>query len=279
MGFKIGVMLDSFRDSMDNSLKKTVQVGASGLQVYATSGEMAPEAMDKAKRKEFVKKVQDHGLVISALCGDLGWGFHNPDKNPESIARSKQILLLAKDLECDIVTTHIGVVPQAQTHPRYSIMQDACGELARFADSVDAHFAVETGPEKSEVLKGFLDGLHSKGVAVNFDPANLVMVAADDPALAVHNLREYIVHTHAKDGIQHFYRKPEYVYGIEPDPAPPEAGGFSEVPLGQGQVQYDTYLAALADIGYHGFLTIEREVGEDPYADILNAAVFLRGKI
>jgi sugar phosphate isomerase/epimerase len=38
-------------------------------------------------------------------------------------------------------------------------------------------------------------------------------------------------------------------------------------------------MRALQDIGYKGFLTIERECGADPAADIVMAADFLRGKM
>ena len=55
--------------------------------------------------------------------------------------------------------------------------------------------------------------------------------------------------------------------------------GFKEVPLGEGEVDWDAYLAALRDIGYDGFLTIERETGADPEADIVMAVDFLRAKI
>ena len=51
---------------------------------------------------------------------------------------------------------------------------------------------------------------------------------------------------------------------------------FLETPLGEGKVDFDAYLAALRDIGYHGFLTIEREVGDDPARDIGAAVQFLR---
>ena len=81
------------------------------------------------------------------------------------------------------MTTHIGVVPESPEHERYKIMQAACAELAEYADSVDAHFAIETGPETSATLKKFLDSLGSRGVGVNLDPANLVMVTGDDPVL------------------------------------------------------------------------------------------------
>ena len=39
------------------------------------------------------------------------------------------------------------------------------------------------------------------------------------------------------------------------------------------------YLKALDDIGYKGFLTIEREVGDNPEADIRKAVSFLEGYI
>lgn len=209
--FSIGVMLESFRQPTQVALKKAREVGAKGIQMYAVSGEHAPEALAGAKRRELLDMVKSEGLVFSALCGDLGKGFHNLGLNPELIEKSKRILDLAKDLETDIVTTHIGVVPEDPGHERYKIMQEACFQLAEYADSVGAHFAIETGPETSAVLKGFLDGLHSTGVAVNLDPANLVMVTGDDPVQAVHNLKDYIVHTHAKDGVRNYYRNPEEV--------------------------------------------------------------------
>ncbi|MBC8611639.1 putative L-xylulose 5-phosphate 3-epimerase [uncultured Ruminococcus sp.] len=276
--FSIGVMLESFRTDIPNALKKAALLGAQGIQVYATTGELSPEMMTKEKRREFLKMVKDHGLIISALCGDLGHGFGNPEKNPELLEKSKRILDLAKELETDIVTTHIGVVPADPAHPRYGVMQQACFELAQYADSLDAHFAIETGPETSATLKRFLDGLHSTGVAVNLDPANLVMVTEDDPVRAVHTLKDYIVHTHAKDGRRNFYRDPEVIYGlVEEEMLASES--FTELPLGEGKVPFPEYLKALDEIGYHGFLTIEREVGEEPEKDIQTAMAYLKALI
>ena len=276
--FSIGVMLESFRTDTETALKKAAAMGAKGVQVYATHGDMAPENLVGQKRKDFLKMVKDNGLVISALCGDLGHGFGNAELNPGLIEQSKRILEMAKELETDIVTTHIGVVPGDPAHERYQIMQDACGQLAQYADSLDAHFAIETGPETAETLKGFLDRLHSTGVAVNLDPANLVMVTGDDPVKAVYTLKDYIVHTHAKDGRRNYYREPEAVYGLTEDEmlASPS---FIELPLGDGDVPFPAYLKALDEIGYHGFLTIEREVGDDPEGDIRKAVDFLNAHI
>lgn len=273
--FSIGVMLDSFRTDVNTALDKAKELGAQGIQVYATRGEMSPREMTHQRRREFLKAVKDRGLVISALCGDLGQGFGNPEKNPVLIEESKRILDLAKDLETDVVTTHIGVVPGDSSHPRYGIMQDACGKLAAYADSLQAHFAIETGPEPAATLKNFLDGLHSTGVAVNLDPANFVMVTGDDPVQAVYALKDYIVHTHAKDGRRLHYVDPEILYGmVESEML--QDNSYIELPLGQGDVDFPNYLKALNEIGFTGFLTIEREVGENPAADIALAVRFLQ---
>lgn len=276
--FPIGVILESFRVDRSTAIRKAAAIGANGIQMYSTSGENAPENLSAQARKDLLREVKDNGLVFSALCGDLGHGFGNAELNPQLIEKSKRIIDLAKELETDVVTTHIGVVPSDPDHPRYKIMQEACFTLAAYADSVDAHFAIETGPETSLVLKNFLDSLNSTGVAVNLDPANLRMVTGDDPVQAVYNLRRYIVHTHAKDGNKLRDGNPEYIYGVT-HPIPVEVQNtryFEEVPLGTGSVDFPAYLKALEDIGYKGFLTIEREAGEDPAADIKTAYDFLK---
>ncbi len=281
--FQIGVMVDSFRMGLEEGIKKSREVGATGIQIYATQGRMAPENLTTAERKEILDVIKSNGLVVSALCGDLGGhGFAKPEDNSWKIEKSKRIMDLAKDLETNVVTTHIGVVPEDQYHPRWNILQDACGELAEYGSEVEAFFAIETGPEKASTLKKFLDSLNSSGVAVNYDPANLVMVTGDDPVAGVHILKDYIVHTHAKDGIMKQQTDPEKIYNFFAE------GGigdlrledyFEETTLGQGQVDFDQYLKALWDVGYRGFLTIEREVGEDPGKDIGQAVVFLLDKI
>ncbi len=275
--FDIGVIVDSFRLPTKDAIVRAAEIGAQGLQMYCTKGENAPENLTGAKRRELLDFVKSNGLVFSAICGDLGMGFGNPQKNPALIEKSKRIMELAKELETDIVTTHIGVVPSDSSHDRYKIMQQACHELAEYADTLGAHFAIETGPETSATLKTFLDALGSKGVAVNLDPANLVMVTGDDPVQAVYTLKDYIVHTHAKDGIKLKDGDPECIYHVvHPIPEEYSQGGyFEEVPLGTGGVPFPAYLKALEDVGYKGFLTIEREVGDNPAADILTAVNYL----
>ena len=273
---KIGVMVESFKSSSIDSIvesdnpmqvftagvKKAAQLGAAGIQAYATFGALQFDEMNKAKIKEVLDIVKSNGLIFSAICGDFGGhGFEDKSENVKKVENSKRVLDLAKELECDIVTTHIGTVPGEECEKK-DIMREACRELAVYADSIGSAFAVETGPEPCVLLGSFLDSLGAMGVRVNFDPANLVMCVADDPVKGVEILKKYIVHTHAKDGVMVGSRE-----------------GYRELPLGQGDVDFDNYLLALDKIGYTGFLTIEREVGDDREADIKLAKDFLTEKL
>jgi len=287
--FKIGIIVDSFRVGVREGLVKSKALGAEGVQIYAVSGEMDPANLNAAARKEWKSYIESLGLEISALVGDLGGhGFQDKTVNAAKIEKSKRILDLAVELGTNVVTTHIGIVPDDKNGEVYESLHNACYELSRYATSMNAFFAIETGPETSAHLKSFLDGLGSKGVSVNYDPANLVMVTGDDPVQGVYNLKDYIVHTHAKDGVQLRKVDPRLVYGAlgfepldhEKMAQDAESGDvFREVPLGEGKVDWDGYLKALRDIGYNGYLTIEREVGANPEADISAAVQFLKSRI
>ena len=131
------------------------------------------------------------------------------------------------------------------------IMRKACRELAVYADSIGSAFAVETGPEKADILCDFLDSLGAGGVRVNFDPANLVMVAGDRPEIAVRSLGKYIVHTHEKDGVMlgHTDKTMSVKIGGEAVDHQQLIGmgrTYLELPLGEGDVDFDLYLPALA---------------------------------
>ncbi len=271
---KIGAMSESFKTSFEESAKKISKLGIEGMQIYAWN-EVFNGELTSSRLKEIKSVLDGEGLEFSAICGDFGCKMYY-EKDRTLIDREKRVLEMAKELGTNIVTTHIGVVPETKDCVQYESMHEVCKELADFAKSVGGHFAVETGPERAELLKAFLDDLGSDGVAVNFDPANLVMAAGDDPVKAVYTLRDYIVHTHAKDGVQFepldtkALYAPRY-YGV------PSGGwnSFKEVPLGEGGVDWKNYIKALNDIGYKGYLTIERECGENPEQDIIKAVGFL----
>ena len=74
-------------------------------------------------------------------------------------------------------------------------------------------------------------------------------------------------------------KDPEIIYGLKENEEAAWGVAFQEMPLGQGNVDFQNYLKALEEIGYKGYLTIEREVGDNPKLDIQNAVKFLENKL
>ena len=96
------------------------------------------------------------------------------------------------------------------------------------------------------------------GLAVNYDPANLLMNGFD-PLAQLPALGGKIVHVHAKDA---------------------RSGGASrstrEVPLGHGDVDWLQVLGTLSAMEFTGFVTVEREGGTDRAADVSAGVAFLK---
>ena len=255
---KVGVMIESFRLGVRDGIRKAAELKADGFQIYVTGGEMAPWNLSKTGRRDFLRLVKSQGLEVSALCGDFGGGgFAKKEALDERIEKTRQVLDLSRDLKVPVVTTHVGVIPDDQNAPATAAMREAINEVGAYAEKVGSVLATETGPESGKLMADFLKTLKGGGVRVNYDPANLVMMGFDH-VQGVRDLGPCIVHTHAKDGL----RTPE--------------GKRQEVPLGKGQVRWEEYLAALEEVGYDGFFTIEREVGDNPVKDVREAIAFLR---
>ena len=276
---KIGVITDCFKKTHEEGIKQAAILGLDGVQIYATTGEFSP-ALSAEEKAEYKRLLQEKGLVVSALCGDMGgYGFEIAKDNAERIEKTKHIIDLAVEFGAKVVTTHIGVIPEEKSHPRYEVMLTALTECGLYAKEKGVTLAIETGPEKAKTLLMFLEDTKG-GVGVNLDPANFTMVTGQDAVEAVYLLKDYIVHTHAKDGkMLNKNQNPTDVYhafavgGVD---ALNACEGFKELPLGEGDVDWDNYLKTLKEIGYDGFLTIERECGDNPEKDIAQAVSFLK---
>jgi len=280
---KIGVITDCFKKSLAQSIQLAAHLGLQGVQIYATTGSFSPESLTDSQKDDYKKLLSQNGLVVSALCGDMGgYGFEIAEDNRARIEKTKRIIDLAVEFGTHIVTTHIGVIPEDPSDPRYSVMLDALTACGLYAKAKGVTLAIETGPEMASTLLRFLQSTQG-GVGVNLDPANFTMVTGQDAVEAVYLLKDYIVHTHAKDGIMlNPNQKAADVYhafavgGID---ALNACSGFKEMPLGEGDVDWHNYIRALNDIGYNGFLTIEREAGNQPEEDIAKAVAFLKNLI
>jgi len=254
---KIGLVLEALGLDVRQGLRAAAGLGFQGVQIDATSRALAPEALTQSGRRDLRAMLRSHNLQISALGGNLGrGGFAAPAFVDEAVGRTRRIIELAADLDVGVVTTFIGQVPEDRDAATATLMAEALNEAGRHAENYGRFLATETGAEPPARLAEFLGSLDTEGIRVNYDPGNLAM-AGFDPAGGVFDLKGRIVHTHAKDGRRH------------PD------GSRQETPLGEGDVDWLAYIAALDSVGYDGFLTIEGDLGADPIEAARRGKAFL----
>ncbi|HMP05921.1 MAG TPA: sugar phosphate isomerase/epimerase [Lacipirellulaceae bacterium] len=126
-----------------------------------------------------------------------------------------------------------------------AVARHACDDLARRGQALH----LETGQEPAEVLTAFLADVERPNLFVNFDPANMILYGAGEPLPALRALGGYVRSVHCKDAT--WSDRPGETWG-------------QETPLGEGAVDFPAYLRTLAEIGYAGPLTIEREIPQEP---------------
>ena len=254
---KIGIRLESFGLPLRQALLEAERLGVSGVQVDA-AGDLAPAALSQTGRRAFLHLLRAHHLELTALGCPLRRGLDVADNQDERINHVKKALDLSFDLGPRIVIVQAGQIPDAADSPPGLLLREALLALGQHGDRVGVVLALETGLEAGAVLAGFLDRFDTGGLGANLDPANLLMHGFD-PYESLRALRWRIVHGHAKDA-----RRAAASLAAQ------------EVPLGHGDIDWLQYLSVLAEVDYKGWLTIERETGDNRPADVAAGVGFLR---
>ena len=195
--------------------------------------------------------------VTSAVCSYAGEDYSNLEAihrtvgftaeplRAERIARTKAVSEFARGLGISALSCHIGFIPTNPKEALYEELSDLTKLLCDYCGSHNQDFVLETGQEPAEVLLAFIHHVDRQNLKVNFDPANMIMYASGDPLAALDILSPHVLSVHCKDA--HF----------------PLAGGIGllgeECALGDGEVNFPSFLQQLKEMDYQGALTIERE--------------------
>jgi sugar phosphate isomerase/epimerase len=253
----LGVRLESLGLSLRRALQETQRLGVSGVQVDA-AGDLAPNNLSQTGRREFRHLLRSYNLELTALGCPLRRGLDVVENQEARIDHVKSVMSLSFDLDPRVVIVQAGHVPEKEDDPRMRLLTEALQALAQYGDRVGATLALETGLESGEVLHRFLDGFDTGALAVNFDPANLLL-SGFDPFASARALRGRMVHAHAKDARRAGVNRTA-----------------QEVPLGHGDLDWMMLVSVLEEIEYRGWLTVERETGDHRAADVAAGVAFLR---
>ena len=179
-------------------------------------------------------------------------GFIPEATRAEREARSRDVVHTAAEMGVGIFACHIGFVPEDENHPDFIAVRDMVRRICDHCAQHGITFALETGQETAPTMMHFIERVERPNLKINFDPANMILYGTAEPIGALEIMAPKVISVHCKDGNW--------------PPADPDSLG-TEMPLGEGQVGMDKFVAKLKEIGYKGPLTIEREVALDQDMD------------
>ena len=217
---------------------------------------------------DYLAAVQKHGWTISSTMIDFPQEDYTTLDSikvtggigPDEYWQQNQKLFVGAveatvKLGVKYLSMHAGFIDESD--PAYTKkFYDRIRCLADAANQKNIMLLLETGQETAEELKHFLEKLDHSAIAVNFDPANMILYDKGDPIEAVRVLAPWVKHIHIKDATR---TKQPGTWG-------------AEVPWGDGEVGLEAFLNVLQDVAFAGAMAIEREAGDDRFADIKLAA-------
>lgn len=234
------------------------QVGVPTIQLHAPHRQ--------SRTAETVKKLRDQLQQINVTLTCVFGGFEGesyadipsvgrtiglvpPATRQERLQELKEISDFTRDMGCDAVGLHIGVVPHDVNDPERAGIIEVTRQLCSHCAGNDQFVHLETGQESADDLIAFIEEVGHDNLRINFDPANMILYGMGEPLEALRKVAKWVRSVHCKDAT--WSDQPGVTWG-------------QEVPLGEGAVDIKAYLQTLKEIGYTGPLTIEREIPQDP---------------
>jgi len=234
------------------------ELGIPTIQLHAPK----PESRTEQNAGQFLARLKELGIAITAVFGGFEGesyadiptvvrtvGLVPPETRAARTQEMEEIADFARLLGVDVVALHVGFIPHDRSAPLYGEVLAVTRDICDHCRNNGQRLHLETGQETADALLAFIGDVGRDNLFVNFDPANMILYGSGEPIEALRKVGSYVRSVHCKDA--KWAAKPGEEWG-------------TEVPFGTGEVGAENFLRTLAELGYDGPLTIEREIPEDP---------------
>ncbi len=255
--FQLGIVLETTGLPVRQALAAASRLGVAGVQIDAV-GDLAPDRLTATGRRDFRNLLKSYNLELTAVHCPLRKGLDAAEHQQQRIEHVRKAMQFAFDLGPRVAVAPMPKVPTDPASPRAVTLRETLLDLGGFGDRVGVRLALEGGLDPGEATRDYLAAFDTGGLAVNFDPANFLF-NGHDPVKSLTAFAGNVIHTHARDGRSATL-----------------SGGAKEVPVGAGDIEWMAYVATLEAVEYRGYLVVDRETGENRFADVAAGVKFLR---
>lgn len=259
----LGIWRGQTQLSVDDFLVKAKQLGFDGVLLVAKRPHVSPLDYDEAARKRLRARIQELGLELVGLAGytDFTAGVDKPGVPNIEIqaAYVGEVAKLARDLGTNMVRIFTGYEREGVPYDKqYALVLEGLRLAGKEAAKYDVTLAVQNHHDIAlhhDEMYWLLKEVNLPNVRAGWDAwsPTLEGLSGDQLRQSILKMKPYIVHTIAAD----YVKMSRYKYQHELTNYSKVQTAMRAVPMGEGIIDYKTFIGTLREIGYPGYLTYE----------------------
>ena len=258
-----GVWRGQARLGVEEFLDKAKQLGFDGVMLVAKRPHVSPLDYDAAARRALRRKIEGLGLELVCMAGytDFTAGVDKAGiPNVEiQAAYVGEVAKLAKDLGTDMVRVFTGYErPGIPFDKQYALVVQGLKLAGKQAAEHGVTLAVQNHHDIAshhEMMYWLLNEVNLPNVKAAFDPwtPTLQGLSPGQIRQAVLKMKPFIIHTTAAQYVRQprFHYEHNFTNFIEGETL------IRAVPMDRGIIDYKTFINALKEIGYQGYIAYE----------------------
>lgn len=258
-----GIWRGQERLSVDEFLEKAKELEYDGVMLMTKRPHLSPLDYDKEDRARLKQKIHGLGLTLVGLAGysDFTAGIDKGGIPHTEIqaAYIGQVAELARDLGTNMVRIFTGYErPGIPYDQQYATVVEGLKMAAREAQKYDVTLVVQNHHDIAlhhDAMYWLLKEVNMPNVVAGWDAWSPTLEGLSEEELrqSVLKMKPFIANTIAADYVilPRYHYESSLTNYIEDKPV------IRATPMGQGIVDYRTFIGTLKEIGYQGYLVYE----------------------
>jgi sugar phosphate isomerase/epimerase len=249
--------------TVDQFLVKAKELGFDGVMLAAKRPHVSITDYDDAARQKLRARIKELGLELVCLAGycDFTAGVDKagiPNTEIQAVYVG-ELARLARDLGTNMVRIYTGYErPEIPYDKQYALVVEGLQMAGKLASKYGVTLAVQNHHDIAlhhEAMKWLLDEVNLPNVKAAFDcwSPTLEGLSSEEIRQAIITMKPYIVHTTTAD----YKELPRYKYELNQTNYTKLQSQMRAVPIGEGFLDYKTFINTLKEIGYQGYITYE----------------------
>jgi sugar phosphate isomerase/epimerase len=249
--------------SVDEFLLKAKELGFDGVMLAAKKPHLSLIDYDDAARIKLRARIKELGLELVCLAGytDFTAGV---DKAGIPMTEIQAIYVgelarLARDLGTNMVRIYTGYErPDLPYDKQYAMVVEGLQMAGKIAAKYGVTLIIQNHHDIAlhhDAMKWLLDEVNLPNVKAAFDcwSPTLEGLSKEEMKKAIYTMKPYLVHTTTAD----YKELPRFKYEHLQTNYIPQVSQMRAVPIGEGFLDYKTFIGTLKEIGYQGYIAYE----------------------